>query len=150
MHLEVSDVAKADKTRQLNIEQENAIDLLLQGKSDREAAETVGVSRQTVTEWRNHNAIFVAELNRRRHEVWGSQTARLRLLVSQAVDVLEEDLQNDQHLKLRQSAAVHIFKAVGLYGADLSPTGEVYPEDVEEEWSYRDWLKEISKPVSVK
>ena len=143
-------MAKADKTRQLNVEQENAIDLLLQGKSDREVAEAVGVSRQTVTEWRNHNSVFVAELNRRRQEIWGSQTARLRLLVSQAVDVFEEDLQNDQDLKLRQSAAVHILKAVGLYGADLSPMGEVYPEDVEEDWRYKDWLKEISKPVSVR
>ena len=42
---------KPDKTRQLSIEQQNAIDHLLQGKSDRVTAEAVGVSRQTVWEW---------------------------------------------------------------------------------------------------
>ena len=77
-------MAKVDKCRQLSIEQENAIDLLLQGKSDREVAEAVGVSRQTVTEWRNGNALFAAELNRRRREVWGGQTERLRQLIAQA------------------------------------------------------------------
>lgn len=36
--------AKPDKTRQLAIEQQNAIEHLLQGKSDRTTAEAVGVS----------------------------------------------------------------------------------------------------------
>lgn len=44
-------MAKSDKNGQLNIEQENAIDLLIQGKSDREVAEAIGVARQTVNQW---------------------------------------------------------------------------------------------------
>ena len=39
---------KPDKTRQLSIEQESAIEHLLQGKSDRAVAEAVGVARQTI------------------------------------------------------------------------------------------------------
>ncbi len=46
-------MAKSDKNGQLNIEPENAIDLLIQGKSDREVAEAIGVARQTVNQWRN-------------------------------------------------------------------------------------------------
>jgi len=138
-------VAKADKTRQLTIEQQNAIDLLLQGKSDREVAEAVGVARQTVTEWRNRNALFVAELNRRRQEVWGSQTERLRQLVIQAVNVLEEDLQQNQDRRLRQAAAVHILRAVGLYGCDLEPRGAVDPEDIEAKWQRDEALKQLTR-----
>lgn len=138
-------MAKADKSRQLTIEQENAIDLLLQGKSDREVAEAVGVSRQTVTEWRNRNALFAAELNRRRQEVWGGQTERLRQLVAQAVSVLEEDLQQKQDLRLRQAAAVHILRAVGLYGVNLAPRGATDPEGVEAGWKHDEFLKELTR-----
>lgn len=136
-------MAKVGKSRQLSIEQENAIDLLLQGKSDREVAEAVGVSRQTVTEWRNRNALFVAELNRRRREVWGRQTERLRQLVAQAVSVLEEDLQQKQDLRLRQAAAVHILRVVGLYGVNLAPRGATDPEVIEAEWKNDEILKEL-------
>ena len=122
-------MAKGDKTRQLTVEQLNAIDLLVQGKSDRETAEAVGVARQTVTEWRNGNPAFMAELNRRRQEVWGAQVERLRNLVGQAVTVLEEHLASSDP-RLRQAAALHILRAVGLYGTDLRPTGPVEPEDV--------------------
>ena len=46
----MSEATKPDKTRQLSIEQANAIEHLLQGQSDRAVAEAVGVSRQTVSE----------------------------------------------------------------------------------------------------
>jgi len=113
-------MTKQDNSRQLNLEQENAIDLLIQGKTDREVAESVGVARQTVTTWRLSHADFIAELNRRRADLWGAQTERLRIMVSEAVDVLNEDIRS-QDLRLRQAAAIHILRAVGLYGAALPP-----------------------------
>lgn len=137
--------SKADKIRQLSVEQENAVDLLLQGKSDREVAEAVGVSRQTVWEWRNRNAVFVAELNKRRQEIWGSQTERLRQLVAKAIDVLEDDLETTEERRLRQSAAVHILRAVGLYGSALEPKGEANPEDVESDWRYEEHIKSLCR-----
>ena len=127
-------MAKPDKTGQLTVQQENAIDLLILGQSDREAAEAVGVARQTVTGWRNENPDFVAELNRRRQEVWGSQVEQLRQLVAKAVQVLAEDLEDDDKA-LRQRAAIHILRAVGLYGADLSPTGATDSEAIKLEWA---------------
>ena len=39
----------------LSVEQLNAIDILVQGRTDQETAETVGVARETVTRWRNDN-----------------------------------------------------------------------------------------------
>ena len=135
-------MAKSNKTQQLSIEQENAIDLLIQGKGDREVAEAVHVSRQTVNQWQNHDAVFVAALNARRQETWGSQSERLRNLVAKAIDVLEEDLSSDEK-KLRQSAAIHILKSVKLYGRDLQPYGETAPEGIEREWDREAFFKRL-------
>lgn len=126
-------MTKSDKTRQLSVEQENAIDLLIQGHSDREVAEAVKVSRQTVNQWRNHDAVFVAASNARRHEIWGSQAERLRNLVSKAVDVLSEGL-NAEDEKVRLNAAIHILKAVKLYGTSQYPQGSTDPSIVESQW----------------
>jgi hypothetical protein len=111
----------------------NAIDLLVQGKTDGDTADAVGVARETVCRWRNNDADFVAELNRRREDVWGSQSERLRNSVKKAVDVLLENL-DDEDPKLRQQAAVHILKCVGLYGGKLEPKGPTEAEKVEAKW----------------
>jgi len=60
-------MTKPDTNGQLKLEQDHAINLLLQGKNDREVAEAVNVSRQTVNQWRNHDSVFMGELNARRH-----------------------------------------------------------------------------------
>jgi transposase len=52
--------------RRLSVEQENAIDLLVMGVTDREAAQKAGIARETISRWRNDNPYFLAELNRRR------------------------------------------------------------------------------------
>ncbi|NMB13518.1 MAG: hypothetical protein GX977_14670 [Firmicutes bacterium] len=123
-------MTKPDKSGQLTIQQENAIGLLMQGQNDRETAEAVGVARQTVTTWRNENPDFIAELNRQRQEVWSANLDQLRQLVGKAVTVLAEDLEGEDKA-LRQRAAVHTLRAVGLYGADLSPGGATDSEAVE-------------------
>ena len=63
----------------------------------------------------------------RRRSPW----ERLRILVSKAVDVLEKDLESED-LRLRQNAAIHVLKAVSLYGTLREPrTGFLasMPED---------------------
>lgn len=115
------DVTGGDKFRQLKTKQKNAVDCLVQGKSDQETADAVGVARQTVTSWRNDNPSFRLALNQRREKVWGDQVNRLRVLVREAVDVLAEDIRHGEDPKLRQMAAVHVLRAVGLYGKDLEP-----------------------------
>lgn len=118
-------MAKRDIVRQpageLSIEQHNAIDLLIQGKSDRETAEAVGVVRQTVTGWRLSNAAFICELNKRRADVWGAQTERLRAMVGEALGVLADDLRQEDDRRLRQAAAVHVLRAVGMWGVGAPP-----------------------------
>ena len=125
-------MAKADRTRQvevLSIEQENAIDLLRTGKSDAEVGAACGVARQTVSQWRNHHTGFIAELNRRRAALWESDIDTLRALVGRAVAVLAADLEGDD-IKARRAAAVHILRAVGIYGADGSPKGHTSESEI--------------------
>jgi transposase-like protein len=78
----------------LSPQQETAVDLLAAGATVTEAAEKLGVARQTVSEWRNHNRSFQAALNERRGELWSSTTDRLRALVPPALDLLEREVRN--------------------------------------------------------
>lgn len=132
-------MAKHDKNGQLDAsklttEQENAIDLLLTGKRDAEVGELVGVTRQTVNQWRNHNPAFMAELNRRRLALWEGNLDRLRSLVSDSVSVLESDL-NGPDPAAQRAAAVHILRAVGIYGGKWKPDGETSERTLEvEQW----------------
>ena len=105
---------KPDTTRHpadgLSVAQRNAVDVLAAGMGDQEVAAAVGVSRQTVNGWRNHNPAFQAALNVRRHEVWGSATDRLRALVPRALEVLEGALAVNPDPKI----ALEIVKLAGL------------------------------------
>ena len=60
-------------SEKLSLKQKTAIDLLLQGLSDREVAEKIGARRETVNVWRNHNESFIAELEKARKEMFGSK-----------------------------------------------------------------------------
>ena len=121
---------KSDKTRQLSIEQESAIEHLLQGKSDRAVAEAVGCSRQTINEWRNNDILFIAALNRVRSELWKGSRERLKDLAGQAVDVLEQQLGSDDP-KIALAAARHILQGNKLLGgSDVPKSGLTTPEAI--------------------
>jgi len=126
----MSETTKPDKTRQLSIEQQNAIDHLLQGKSDRATAEAVGVSRQTVWEWRNHDPFFIAELNRQRYELWSEARERMKSLANRALDVVELQLDNGDP-KVSLAAARYVLQGTQLLGeTKLNIGGPTTPEGV--------------------
>jgi len=123
-------MAKQDKTRQLSIEQANAIEHLLQGQSDRAVAEAVGVARQTIWEWRNHDPLFIAELNRQRSEMWTEARERLKSLANHALDVVELHLDSDDP-KASLAAAKYILQGTRLLGdTELPKEGPTTPEAV--------------------
>src|SRR3954471_21019948 len=72
----------------------NAIDLLAAGKTDKETAELLNLSRTCITKWRLYDPVFQAALNQRRAEVWTVGINRLRSLIPKALDVLAEELEN--------------------------------------------------------
>ena len=129
MALREFSMSKNPISNELTHQQQTAIDLLLAGKNDSEVAEAIGKSRSTVNVWRNHDPLFMATLKGRRQQMWGSQLNRLNTLAAEAVDVLQEGLQ-EEDIKVRLLAAIHILKATGTYGAAQSGTRETDPADL--------------------
>lgn len=126
----MSKATKPDKIRQLSLEQQNAIEHLLQGKSDRAVSEAVGVARQTVWEWRNNDPLFIAELNRQRSEMWKEVRERLKTMANRALDVVELQLGSSEP-KAALAAAKYILQGTRLLGdTDLPSSGPMTPEGV--------------------
>lgn len=124
------EMTKPDKIRQLSQEQMNSIEHLLQGKSDRAVAEAVGVTRQTIWEWRKRDVLFIAELNRQRSELWREAHQRLKSLANRALDVVEVHLDSGDP-KASLAAARYILQGTRLLGeTDLPKSGPTTPEAV--------------------
>ncbi len=121
---------KADETRlaprfkPLSPAQEMASTLYLAGQSDTDVAQAVGVTWQTRWEWRRQHPVFMAELERRRVEVWRQPQERLRSLLSKAVENIGQAVESGD-LK----ASIEVLKAVGMYGdGTMYAIGDQDPE----------------------
>lgn len=135
--------ARAELERELTPAQEAALTALLAGQDQGQAAEAAGVTRQTVNGWANHDPVFVARMNAERRAAWAARVERLRALVGQAVDVLADDLEGDDP-KAARWAAVHILRAVGLYGVNAAPVGETTPAAVASGWKRAEALEAMT------
>jgi len=100
-----------DRSQELTPQQQAAVDALAAGSNVTAAADKVGVSRQTVSEWLNRSFPFRAALGQRRSEIWESASDRLRSLLPKALDVLERELDGR-----RLAAATAVLRAAGLHG----------------------------------
>ena len=117
----------------LRPKQHIAVNLILQGLRDQEVAEAVGVTRQTVNQWRNRDPVFIAELNRRRRTVWEEEADRVRALSYEAVSVLSGLMKSpDERVRLR--AACNLLRTVPLYASALYPEGPEYWQEVDGAW----------------
>lgn len=105
--------------------QDQAIALLMTGKTVTEVAAVVEVTRQTVSEWLHHHPGFQATLHQRQRELWQEASEQLRALIPKALEVVTKALDGEQALP----AAVHVLKACGLYGT-LAPKGFTEPRDI--------------------
>jgi hypothetical protein len=125
---------KPHKTSQLPIykplspEQENAIDLLILGESDREAAEAMGVTREMVWHWRHEHPDFLAEPNWRRQALWAAARERLRALIHTAVDVIEKAVKCCD-----AKAAIELLEIVKLHSEVRPPEGPTDPDAILQE-----------------
>jgi malate synthase len=115
------------KTDTLTPQQAAAADLLAFGATVTDAAATVEVSRQTVSEWLHHHAGFQSALHARQRELWQGNAERLRSLVPKALETLEAAVTDE---KQGVAAAVHILKAAGLYGLS-APSGSIHVDEIE-------------------
>jgi hypothetical protein len=113
------------RPKPLSIEQRNAIDLLILGKTDQETADTVGVSRETVWSWRHEHPVFMSTLELRRAEVWGTTGERLRSLMSQAVENIATAIEGGN-----LTASWELLKCTGMYGGVVNVLSETDPEKI--------------------
>ena len=84
---------RSSHSRALTSQQLAAVELIITGRTDKEVAAKTGVARETVSRWRHQNPLFIAEVNRRRLDVWKAKRERLSHLGARALDVLEQKLQ---------------------------------------------------------
>jgi hypothetical protein len=101
------------RSKDLSIEQRNAIDLLIVGKSDQETADAIGVARQTVQVWRTEHLLFQSELEKARARLWRVTAERLRGLMAKALDNIQAAIEEGN-----VKASFELLKAAGIYGAE--------------------------------
>jgi hypothetical protein len=114
--------------RGLTLPQLNAVDLLVSGKTDKETAELLNLSRTCITKWRLYDPVFQAALNRRRAEVWSGAIDKLRGLIPLALDTLAAELENTRS-RNRLKAASEILRLARLPAGALTD-GPTDPEQI--------------------
>lgn len=70
--------------------QEAALVALLSGQNQKEAALAADCTESTLSRWSNSDPAFIAELNKRRRELWSANAESLRSLSKKAIDRLEK------------------------------------------------------------
>jgi len=101
--------------------QERALESLLAGQSVTAAAERAGVSRQSVSTWKNRDPYFIAALNRTSRDRLRHAQDRLIGLAPAAIDALSNDLDAGGDRATR--AARDILRALEKIPSDsLGPT----------------------------
>lgn len=135
-----SGMAQRDTIRQnLTPKQLRALDLYLVGKRDEQVARAVGVSRQTVNSWRNHDQRFIDELRCRQNEMTRTLRDQQRALAWKAMDVVTKALDEGD-----AKTALEIGKLLGLFSPVPLPEG---PETIEQLEQHRAALRRIAGQV---
>ena len=94
-------VTKNHKKSHLSAAQKLAIASLVSGATDQEAGKAAGVSRETVSRWKNHNPHFQAALNKLQQQVWEGHRTKLLGVVSAAIETIEEAVKNNPAIAMK-------------------------------------------------
>jgi len=97
----------------LTQKQEKALELVVRGCSDVEVARRVGVSRQVINSWRNHDTGFQYELEVRRQAEWEKYQDKMNELVEKSLEVVGEALGEGDE-KTRLQTAMFVLRMSGL------------------------------------
>lgn len=113
------DVSKCPVSEnELSEAQESAAAMLAVGKRQQDVAQALGIDRRTLFRWRRERA-FKRALNAGRRELWSSASDRIRAMLGQSVDVLEQQL-GDRYIPSRVRAATTILRLAGV-GKSVPP-----------------------------
>ena len=100
-------------SEKLNGKQELALHLVLEGLTDSQIAERVGVSRQRVNIWRNQDIAFMQALEERKRVLWEIYLGQLMHMVGKAMEVVREAMDTGTE-QTRLKAAMYVLKLAGL------------------------------------
>jgi hypothetical protein len=98
---------------ELTPQQEIAVEMMMDGKTDLEISKKLKMRRQTINEWRNHNMDFIFELQLRRSQVWEKQRDKMSHAVDKAFDILIKNLDNKDE-KIRLAVAMQLVRMTGV------------------------------------
>lgn len=125
------------KSRQLTPKQLIALAEIIKGKTDEETARAAGVHRATVSEWKNHDPLFIQELHKQLNAIHRAAIApfadRLRELADSSLDTILRAVKNGD----TTSARWYLDKVIGLGEivtgrfVEVTTPPELLPEDVE-------------------
>jgi len=146
-------VTKSDKSRQLEDDELSqkqfmAIDLVVSGMPDGEVARKLGLARQTINKWRNHDIEFKYILECRRLQITESFRDKLTGLAERSIEVLDRNLDSADE-KTQTQAAMTILRLSGLQGY-MRPEKEVDLEKIKEkmkEDALSQALEEVTKEL---
>ena len=132
-----------DQDTKLTEQQEQAIGLILLGRTDEHVGKAVGAARQTISRWKHHNPDFKAFLNKKRIENWEQHEDKIRYLIGEAIQVLEDNLANMDDHKIAQDAALFVLKGTGCLFSENAfeayrPTGPTSRDEVLQEEKERE------------
>ena len=115
-------MTESDKTRRISARQQRAVDLLVAGTTITRAAREIGVSRQRLSTWVNHDPFFKAALEERRSDLWRSGRDGLRSMVHLALAAVARGFAGDQGWQ----PALKVLEMMGFAG-DFGETGYTDP-----------------------
>lgn len=115
----------------LTSRQTKALQAIVTGASDEEAAQTAGVSRETVNRWKHQSANFQAALNLARFSMWQVFENALRELLPKAVGVLRDCLENGEP-KMRLKAAEAVLRHARFNSEERGPT---VAQEIKNKWA---------------
>lgn len=113
-------IPEMSRNKELSLQQMQAIAMLLAGKSLTAIAEELHCTRKTLARWKVSNPHFIAAFNERKNEIFEAANNRLQTLVTKAINVLENSLEEGSY-----SAAVNVLKMVDLRPKELETDVEI-------------------------
>jgi transcriptional regulator with XRE-family HTH domain len=102
-----------------------AIEQRVAGKTQAQAAEAAGVSRETVCRWERHHPAFITECNRRRAELRDAAVDRMRQIDDQALNTVAEQVASGDY-----KAALEWIKVRGTHRMASEQVGPVDPNQI--------------------
>jgi hypothetical protein len=129
-----SKVGTTEPTRSITVKQQKALEVLLVGGTDQQAAETAGVARTTVNGWKNGSATFIEALKLARDELLKRTRARIHASTTIAVKALEEVAKDVRHpARVTAARAILDFSHQAIELEELEGRIEELEKTVEEQ-----------------